>query len=44
MSQSYTIRSGDSLGAIARQFNTSVERLAQANHMREWRLQRQGEP
>ena len=33
MSQSYTIRSGDTLGAIARRFNTTSERLAQANHI-----------
>ncbi|WP_239014135.1 LysM peptidoglycan-binding domain-containing protein [Archangium violaceum] len=33
MSQSYTIRSGDTLGAVARRFNTSVERLAQANRI-----------
>jgi predicted chitinase/LysM repeat protein len=33
MSQSYTIRSGDTLGAIARRFNTTTERLAQANHI-----------
>ena len=33
MSQSYTIRSGDTLGGIARQFNTSVDRLTQANHI-----------
>jgi putative chitinase len=33
VSQSDTIRSGDTLGAIARRFNTSVDRLAQANHI-----------
>ncbi|HEX8703393.1 MAG TPA: LysM peptidoglycan-binding domain-containing protein [Myxococcaceae bacterium] len=33
MSQTYSVRSGDTLGAIAQRFNTTVSKLAQANHI-----------
>ncbi len=35
MSQSYSVRSGDSLSAIAQRFNTTVQKLASANRIKD---------